>query len=104
MKNRWKRVAWPTSTSSRPVAKGSSVPAWPTLAPRARGTLRMRSTTSCEVMPAGFATRSTPLGDDGIARRLLTAAPPVLQLGGDLGPDEVDQLGAGLLRREAGRL
>src|SRR5664279_746038 len=44
--------------TSKPVAKGSSVPAWPARRiPRAR---RAMATTSCEVMPAGLSTRSTP--------------------------------------------
>ena len=55
-----------------PVANGSSVPACPTFAPRAIGSRRTCSTTSCEVTPAGFATSRTPL--DGIARRLLYGA------------------------------
>src|SRR3954447_26434573 len=108
MKKRWNRVAWPTRTSSTPVAKGSSVPAWPTFAPRAIGSRRTRATTSCEVTPAGFARTSTPLGDGDIARKAnqLGANGPgrALQLGGDLRSDEVDQLAAGLLGGEPGRL
>ena len=43
----------PSRTISRPVANGSSVPAWPTLhAVRALA----RATTSCEVTPAGLST------------------------------------------------
>ena len=59
MKNRCARVARPTSTSSRPVANGSSVPACPTFVPRG-SERRTSATTSCEVTPAGFARRSTP--------------------------------------------
>src|SRR4051794_8504684 len=44
---------------SRPVANGSSVPAWPTLVPRGNDR-RMRATTSCEVTPAGLSASSTP--------------------------------------------
>ena len=53
MRKRCARVARPTSTSSRPVANGSSVPAWPTfvrarqlaphLAPRRRARSRRRA-------------------------------------------------------------
>src|ERR1051325_3043615 len=59
MRKRCTRVARPTSTSSRPVANGSSVPAWPTFTarPSRRRTL---ATTSCEVTPAGLSTRRTP--------------------------------------------
>src|ERR1700748_1422771 len=59
MKNRWERVARPTSTSSNPVANGSRVPAWPTLVPRG-SVRRIRATTSCEVTPAGLSTSNTP--------------------------------------------
>src|SRR5579875_3130720 len=51
-------VARPTSTSSRPVANGSSVPAWPVRAPPSAR--RTAATTSCEVMPAGLSTSRTP--------------------------------------------
>src|SRR5688500_3171887 len=45
-------------TGSTPVAKGSSVPVCPALRmPSAR---RTRSTTSCEVGPAGLSTTITP--------------------------------------------
>src|SRR5215211_8626568 len=58
MKRACSRVASrPTSTTSRPVAKGSRMPAWPTLASRPR---RTRATTSCEVIPAGLSTSRTP--------------------------------------------
>src|SRR3954453_693998 len=63
MKKRWARVAEPTSTSRRPVANGSSVPACPTLClspVRSRSWRRTRATTSCDVIPAGFAYRITP--------------------------------------------
>src|SRR4051794_12662344 len=76
MKNRWARVAEPTSTSRRPVANGSSVPACPTLClspVRSRSSRRTRATTSCDVIPAGFAYRITP--DCVTARsRLLVSA------------------------------
>src|SRR5919112_2788871 len=60
---RWRctRVARPTRTSSRPVANGSSVPAWPTrrrgLDPSCR---RTAATMSCEVLPAGLSTSRSP--------------------------------------------
>src|SRR3954452_13807998 len=58
MNRAWHRVASrPRRTSSRPVANGSSVPAWPVFCPRSRRTL---ATTSWEVMPAGLSTSSTP--------------------------------------------
>src|SRR5579884_2802486 len=43
---------------SRPVALGSSVPQWPTFL--RRNVLRIASTTSCEVGPAGLSIRSAP--------------------------------------------
>src|SRR4051812_20084625 len=64
MRKRWARVAAPTSTSSRPVAKGSSVPACPTLVFRGR-LRRTWATTSCEVMPAGLGKRITPCSITG---------------------------------------
>ena len=45
-------MAAPTPRTSRPVAIGSSVPAWPTL--RTDSTRRARATTSCEVIPRGL--------------------------------------------------
>src|ERR1700761_2475247 len=44
--------------TSTPVAIGSSVPAWPTRRVRARR--RTRATTSCEVMPPGLSTMTSP--------------------------------------------
>ena len=52
------RVARPTSTSSRPVANGSSVPAWPTRRPRC--SRRTAATMSCDVLPAGLSMSRTP--------------------------------------------
>ena len=62
MRKRCTRVARPTSTSSRPVANGSSVPAWPTRGRPALGcppvasrtARRAAATTSCEVGPGGL--------------------------------------------------
>src|SRR5512146_2936291 len=52
------RVPRPRRTTRRPVANGSSVPAWPTrLMPVARRTC---DTTSCDVMPAGLSTSRRP--------------------------------------------
>src|SRR5688500_13217405 len=52
------RVACPTSSTSNPVANGSSVPAWPIR--RLPVTLRATLTTSCDVMPAGLSTSTIP--------------------------------------------
>src|SRR5919202_1901359 len=74
MRKRCTRRARPTSTSSSPVANGSSVPAWPALrVPSARRTASVRS---CEVFPAGLSTRTRPsTGPDAIDRRYRCAAP-----------------------------
>ena len=57
-RTRSSRVAPPTQTTNTPVASGSSVPAWPALAGRAR---RSTTSTACrEVMPAGFFRLSRP--------------------------------------------
>src|SRR5579863_3982222 len=52
------RVALPTPRTRRPVASGSSVPAWPTL--RSRRSRRTASTTSCDVFPLGLSTSRIP--------------------------------------------
>src|SRR3982751_3928906 len=52
------RVARPSSSTSRPVANGSRVPRCPML--RSPKILRTCWTTSCEVMPAGLSTSSSP--------------------------------------------
>src|SRR4051794_13360962 len=75
MRNRCTRVARPRSTSSTPVANGSSVPAWPTFVARPCSR-RTAATTSCDVFPAGLSTRRSPsgtrergeLGGDGFAQ------------------------------------
>src|ERR1700742_3930863 len=89
MRNRCARGARPTSTSSSPVANGSSVPAWPAL--RTPSPRRVASVRSCEVLPAGLSTRTRPS-----TRRSL------LQLGGDLLAQEGDELALGQLGREGG--
>src|SRR4051812_39661240 len=57
---RWpsRRVARSMPSTSTPVAIGSSVPAWPTL--RVPASRRIRETTSCEVIPAGLSTTTSP--------------------------------------------
>jgi hypothetical protein len=57
-KNCASRVARPTSSTSTPVAKGSSVPVCPTRF--SRSTRRARATTSCEVQPSGLSMMSMP--------------------------------------------
>src|SRR5689334_17722808 len=52
-------VARPTSTSRMPVAKGSSVPAWPILVPLGRRYLMM-VTALAEDMPAGLSRLRMP--------------------------------------------
>ena len=66
-----------------PVANGSSVPAWPVLAPKAR---RARATD----VVRGDARR---LVDEETHRRPRAARPPSAELSGDLGTQELDQLG-----------
>src|SRR6202034_338321 len=51
-------VAFSTPMTRTPVAIGSSVPAWPTRRVWARR--RIRATTSCEVMPPGLSTMTSP--------------------------------------------
>src|SRR3954467_231696 len=63
MNDAWAFVAAPTSRISRPVANGSSVPAWPTFCFSpvwSRNSRRTTATTSCDVMPAGLLNRITP--------------------------------------------
>src|ERR1700761_8547237 len=57
---RWpsRRVGFSTPMTRTPVAIGSSVPAWPTRRVWARR--RIRATTSCEVMPPGLSTMTSP--------------------------------------------
>src|SRR5262245_11994029 len=51
-------VARPTPSTSTPVAIGSRVPAWPTF--RVPASRRIRATTSCDVMPPGLSTTTSP--------------------------------------------
>ena len=62
--------AWPTHSTSTPVAIGSSVPQWPTFfTPIRRAMPRTRATTSKDVYPRGLSTRRTMFlnvsGDSG---------------------------------------
>src|SRR5690349_5376232 len=94
----WDFVARPSSTTSSPVAKGSSVPACPTrgalrLPPSAR---RTAATTSCELTPAGLSIRSTASNDSGRAgldgRGRGGPVGGRVQLRGDRGAQEREQL------------
>src|SRR4051812_43675690 len=82
------RVAAPDRTSSRPDAKGSSVPAWPVRAPVR---LRICAITWNDEGPAGLSTSRSPLGRS--AR------------GGtrELPAGELDDLFDALVGRESGR-
>src|SRR4051794_6329275 len=93
------RVARPASTSSSPVANGSSVPAWPTFTPFP-SRRRRRATTSCDVTPAGLSTRKTPSTLTGAAA---SPGPPRSELLGKLLAQEGDELRELELGREAGR-
>src|SRR3954465_16092102 len=53
-----RRVAGPTSITSRPVASGSSVPVWPP--PFVFSSRRVNDTMSCEVGPDGLSTSKAP--------------------------------------------
>src|SRR6185437_5913632 len=81
-------VAAPESTSRRPVANGSSVPAWPV---RARVRRRIAAITWNDDGPAGLSTRKSP--DGSSARGGI----------GELAADELDDLLDRLVAREAGR-
>src|SRR3954466_3194414 len=93
----WHRVASRTSsTRSRPVANGSSVPAWPVFCPRSR---RTRATTSWEVMPACLSASSTPgSAASAVMPRTLRRA----QLRLHLGAEDLQELVVRLVGREAG--
>ncbi len=66
-RNRSNRVARPTPRTSSPVAIGSSVPACPTF--RVPSVRRTTSTTSCDVIPPGLSTSSSPSGSVTSRRR-----------------------------------
>src|SRR5262245_59117914 len=74
-----------------PVAKGSSVPAWPVRAPVRR---RSSATTENDERPGGLSTRTTPAG--------LSARGGTLS--SELASDEGGDVLHGRLAREAGRL
>src|SRR3954470_23582839 len=94
MNRAWQRVAGrPSRISSRPVANGSSVPACPVFCPCSR---RARATASCEVIPAGLSTRSTP-GSEGSA--VIPAPLGETRLSLPLGAEHLEEL----FRREIGR-
>src|SRR5437764_4538648 len=80
-------VASPDNNRSKPVAKGSSVPAWPVRAPVRR---RTSATIANDDGPAGLSTRITP---EGLRPR-----------GGKLPPHEVGDLLDRPLAREPGSL
>src|SRR5271167_3629788 len=110
MNSAWALVARPTSTSSSPVANGSSVPAWPVFTPPSAR--RTAATTLCELMPAGLSSSSTPSARSCAAARTERSSPDtrdsdtarlgerrgglpagvrLLALGGDLAAQEGDQ-------------
>src|SRR5436190_5426064 len=95
MKHGTSLVAAPDSSTSSPVAKGSSVPAWPV---RARVRRRKAATNANEDGPAGLSTNATPTG--------LSALGGIRPRDGEheLAAQEVDDLGDRLLGREPGRL
>src|SRR5579884_3725975 len=74
VRNSLRRVAWPRQQTSTPAAPGSSVPVWPTR--RSPLSRRTTSTTSCDVIPGGLSTQSTP----SIGRRLTRGGGPELPL------------------------
>ena len=87
-------AAWPgpRRSASRPVAIGSSVPAWPTFrVPSAR---RTASTASCEVMPAGLSTRRSP--------RAAAVTPPRRLAAASAATEPLDRAGRPVPRRVAG--
>src|ERR1700691_1720475 len=71
---RWpsSRVAFSMPMTRTPVAIGSSVPAWPTRRVWARR--RIRATTSCEVMPPGLSTMTSP-DSHGAGRSVASCLP-----------------------------
>src|SRR5215510_9548064 len=78
-------VDLPDSTSSSPVANGSSVPAWPVRAPVRR---RTSATTANDDGPSGLSIRNSPLGSSARG-------------GTKLAVDEVGDLLDGVVAREA---
>src|SRR4051812_48378159 len=98
MKHGTSLVAAPDNKTRSPVANGSSVPACPVRAPVRR---RMAATSANEEGPAGLSTSATPAGLSarGGIRSALGG-----RLGGELAPDEVDDLRHGQLGREPRRL
>src|SRR5438105_2502083 len=88
------RVAAPESSTSSPVANGSSVPVWPVRAPVRR---RSAATSANDDGPAGLSTKATPTG----LRALGTGTGCVAD---ERAAEERDQLVDRLLRGEAGRL
>src|SRR3954447_2185965 len=87
MNRAWQRVAsLPSRSRRRPVANGSSVPAWPVFCLRSR---RTRATMSCDVTPASLSTSRTPgSGASAVTPRTLRGT----QLRLDLGAEDVKEL------------
>ena len=94
MNRSWRLVARPESSTSRPVANGSSVPAWPVFAPVRR---RTRATIANDDGPAGLSTRITPVGSSAFGIAISRGRSPFAA------SERVDDPPGDLVHREVGR-